>query len=155
MDDAIGEVIASDSQGLEAECHQLYAAPPFGSFIRADCTGSGISQFAVVTQVSTGPFDGTRVVQAHRMPPGELEQRKPHLTTILRTTFRARIVGYGNEGGRLAGTPALPARLHCFVYPATAEEIRGLTGAPGFLRPLWETRDVSREDLLVCAIEAA
>lgn len=152
---ALGEVIASDSRLLEAECHQLYCAPPFGSFVRADCVGSGLAQFAVITHVSTGPFDGNRVVQAHRMPPGELEQRKPHLTSLLRTTFQARVVGYGNADGQVVGTPALPARLHCYLYPATAEEIRGVTGTPNFLRPLVDTPDVPLEDLLVSAIHAA
>ena len=96
--DALGEVIASDSQMLEVECHKLYAAPRFGSFVRADCIGSGVSHFGVVTHVSTTPVDGNRVVQAHRLPPGELEQRKPHLPTLFRTTFLVRIIGKNLEG---------------------------------------------------------
>src|SRR5688500_7898153 len=120
----IAEVVAADSQLVEAECHTLYEAPAFGSFVRIDCVGSGVSQYAVVTRVATGPFDSSRIVQAHRLAPGELEQRKPHLTTLLRTTFQARIVGYGNESGQTAGTPPQPARLHCFVYPAADGQIQ-------------------------------
>ncbi len=150
----LGEIVGSDSQGLEIECHRLYCAPAFGSFIRADCP-SGISQFGVVTCVRTGPVDGNRIVQAHRMAPGELEQRKPHLPSLLRTTFTARVVGYGNDHGQVAATPAHPARLHCFVYAAATAEIRGLTATPGFLRPLTQIPDAPLEDLLVAALQAA
>lgn len=153
--DLLGEAIGSDSQLLEVECHALYAAPAFGSFVRAECVGSGLAHYAVVTRVTTGPFDGNRVVQAHRMPPGELEQRKPHLTTVLRTTFQARVVGYGHGDVRLPGTPPCPARLHCYVYRAAEEEVRSLTATPNFLRPLAQTPDAPLEDLLVGAIHAA
>lgn len=149
----IGEVVAADSQTLEIECHRLYGAPAFGSFIRAECP-SGIAQFAVVTCVRTGPVDGNRIVQAHKMAPGELEQRKPHLPSLLRTTLSARVVGYGNAHGQLSATPAHPARLHCFVYTAEAAEIRGLTGNPNFLRPLTQVADAPLEDLLVAAMQA-
>jgi hypothetical protein len=153
--EALGEVISSDSQVLQVECHALYHAPAFGSFVRADCVGSGRSHYAVVTRVSTGPFDGNRIVQAHGMPPGELEQRKPHLTDILRTTFEARIVGYGQDAVRLSGTPPLPAHLHCFVRAAAGEEIRDITRSPNFLRALLGSQDAPLEDLLVCAIQSA
>ena len=113
----LGETIASNSQVLEVECHDLYAGPAFGSFVRADCVGSGLGHFAVVTHVSTGPFDGNRVVQAHRMPPGELEQRKPHLTTVIRTVSQARLIGYGQGTARVIGTAPRPPRLHCYVDP--------------------------------------
>jgi len=154
MSEPLGETIASDSQVLEVECHRLYGAPAFGSFVRAACP-SGFCQFAVVTHVSTGPFDGNRVVQAHRLAPGELEERKPHLTSLLRTLFQARVIGYGDDNARVAGTPPLPARLHCFVYPATAEEIRAITASPSFLRPLVQTPNAPLEDLLVGAIRSA
>ncbi|HTE19692.1 MAG TPA: hypothetical protein VK689_15105, partial [Armatimonadota bacterium] len=126
----LGEIIASDTQVLEVECHTLYGAPRFGCFVKAECVGSGTAHFAVVTRVSTGPLDGNRIVQAHRMPPGELEERKPHLIDLLRTTFTARVIGYGQDDVRIAATPPSPPRLHCFVYPATDEEIRGITGSP-------------------------
>ena len=155
MSEPFGEVIASDSQVLQVECHQLYGAPSFGSFVRAECLGSAMQFYGVVTHVSTTPFDGNRVVQAHKMPPGELEQRKPHLVDLLRTTFDVRLVGYGQGDSRVAGTPPTPPRLHCFVYPASQEEVRGVTGSPAFLRPLSQTQDVSLEDLLVCAIQSA
>jgi hypothetical protein len=152
---ALGEIIRSDSQTLEVECHALYGAPPFGSFIRADCVGSGRSHYAVVTRISTGPFDGARVVQAHRLAPGELEQRRPHLPTVLRTLFEARVVGYGEDGLRVPGTAPMPPRLHCFVYRAESDEVRDLTGNANWLRPLLQTEAVLVEDLLVCAVRAA
>jgi hypothetical protein len=150
-----GEVIASDSQLLQVECHSLYEAPRFGSFVRADCIGSERSHYGVVTGVATGPRESTRTVQAHRMPPGELEQRKPHLPMLLRTTFEARLVGYGQGAVRIAGTPPLPAHLHCYVYPAVDEEIREVTSTPDFLRPLVQVQGVPQADLVVCAIEEA
>jgi hypothetical protein len=150
-----GEVISASSLTLEVECHQLYRTPPFGGFVRVNCLGSQRSFYAVVTNVSTGPFDGNRVVQAHRLPPGELEQKKPHLPQLLRSTFQAQMVGYGENGAVVAGTPPTPPRLHCFVYPATPEEVRGVSSTPAFLRPLTQVTDVPLEDLLVCAMKEA
>jgi hypothetical protein len=153
--EALGEVIASTSQALEVECHTLYAAPAFGSFVRADCVGSELSHFAVVTHVATAPYDSNRVVQAHRLPPGELEERKPHLTTLFRTTFQARVVGYGRNGTAIPGTAPQPARLHCFTYRAAPEQIQAVTRTPDFLRALTQVPEAPLEDLLVSAIESA
>jgi hypothetical protein len=154
MTDAFGEVIDSRSQALRVECHRLYCAPAFGSFVRADCI-DGVSHFAVVTQISTEPVDGNRVVQAYGLPPGELEERKPHLPTLFRTVFEARSVGYRQGEAFVGGTPPLPARPHCYVFPAESAEIQKITGSPAFLRALSQTQDAPLEDLLVCAIEAA
>lgn len=150
-----GEVISASSLTLEVECHQLYRTPPFGGFVRVNCLGSERNFFAVVTNVSTGPFDGNRVVQAHRLPPGELEQKKPHLPQLLRSTFQAQMVGYGEHGVAVASTPPTPPRLHCFVYPASTDEVRGVSSTPAFLRPLTQVTDVPLEDLLVCAMKEA
>lgn len=150
-----GEVIGGDTRDLEIECHELYRAPVFGSFVRAECRGSETHHFAVVARVATGPFDSNRVVQAHRMPPGELEAEKPHLADLLRTVFEARVVGHTQNGAPSPGTPPLPARLHCFVYPADLDEIQALTSAPDFLRPLTTLPDAPVEDLLVATMRAA
>jgi hypothetical protein len=155
MTEPFGEVIASSSQELQVECHQLYRAPAFGSFVRAECIGSGTQFYGVVTQVATAPLDGNRVVQAHGMPPGELEQRKPHLVDLLRTTFSVRVVGYGQGDARVAGTPPTPPRLHCFVSPASEDEVRGMTASPAFLRPLSQVVDAPLEDLLAGALQHA
>ena len=152
---AFGEVVEAESQAITVECHTLYHAPEFGSFIRADCVGSGRQHYGVVTRISSGPFDSNRLVQAHRLPPGELEQRKPHLPTLLRTVFSARMVGYGQGEVILPGTAPAPPRLHCFVSPAAPEQVRLLTERPDFLRPLADTPDAPLEDLLVRAIEEA
>lgn len=153
--DQFGEVIGGDTRDLEIECHVLYRAPVFGSFVRAECRGSETHHFAVVARVATGPFDSNRVVQAHRMPPGELEAEKPHLADLLRTVFQARVVGYGKNGVPSPGTPPLPPRLHCYVYPADLDEIQVLTAVPDFLRPLTMLPDAPVEDLLVSTIRAA
>jgi hypothetical protein len=108
-----------------------------------------------VTHVSTTPLDGNRVVQAHGLAPGELEQRKPHLVDLLRTTFTVRLVGYGQASLRVAGTPPTPPRLHCFLYAANEDEIRGITASETFLRPLTQVTDTSLQDLLVCALQSA
>jgi hypothetical protein len=150
-----GEIIQADSQAVVAESHRLYHAPAFGSFVRVACEGSGRSFYVIVTGVSTGAFDGNRLVQAHRLPPGVLEERKPHLPSLLRTQFQGRIVGWGEGETRVPGTPPAPPRLHCWIYPAAPEEIRGVTRDPIFLRPLVDPQNGPLEDLLVAAIGTA
>jgi hypothetical protein len=147
-----GETIAADTQRLTVECHALYRAPEFGSVVRVD-GAPGV--FGVVYAAATAPFDGTRIVQAHRLPPGELEERKPHLTTLLRTTFSARVIGAGAGTDCRVGAPSQAARLHAFVYPAQPAEVRALTETPHFLRPLSQTPEAPVEDLLVAALRTA
>lgn len=153
LDGLLGEVIATSTQLLEAECHGLDCGPEFASFVRVTCAAG--DQLAVVTHVATGPIDGNRVVQAHRMTPEELADRMPHLSTLLRTTFQARIVGYTRQGARHAGTPPTPAPLHSFVYRAAPEEIREVTREPWFLRSLLADREAPLEDLLARAVQHA
>lgn len=148
-----GEVISGDSQSAEVECRRLYGAPPFGSFVCIGAGGPGV--LGVVSHASTAPYEGSRIVQAHGLAPGELEAHKPHLPDLLRTVFRVRLLGecYGDEV-RVA-TPSQPPRLHSFVYAAGAAQIGAVTASTEFIRPLVRAPEADTEDLLVAVLRGA
>jgi hypothetical protein len=150
MADRCGEVICADTVRLEAQCPELYRAPDFGSFIRAD--SAGLEVFGVVYHISTGCIDSSRRTQALGLAAEEIARRLPHLDLVLRTTFAARVVGFRDDGGVRAYLPAQPARIHCFVARASGEEVRLLTADTSFLRTLATAPDLPTEDVIASAI---
>lgn len=148
-----GEVIAADTVHLEAECPRLYEAPNFGSFVRVEADGVDI--YGVVYYIATGCIDANRKTQALGLSADDIPRRMPHLELVLRTTFSARIVGFKTEGEIYNHLPAQPARIHCFVSEAGAEEVRALTKSPTFLRALANTPDAPVEEVIAASIRAA
>src|SRR4051794_22221609 len=128
-----GEVIEADTLQFRAECPRLYAAPPFGSFVRVE--GAERSVFGVVSHIATATMDAGRQTQALHLPPERLAERMPQLALLLRTCFTAVVVGYA-EGDIRPYLPPLPPEIHRFVYPCVPAEVEALTAEPDFLRVL-------------------
>lgn len=148
-----GEVILADTLRFEAECRELYQAPEFGSFVRADSGQQTV--FGVVYLVATSCIDANRKTQAHWMSSEELGERLPHLHLVLRTTFTARVIGHRSGGALLPRLPGQPPRIHTFVSPAGPEEIRDLTRSNSFLRTLGTAAELPAEDLIGASVERA
>ena len=86
MSRRIGEVVAAASTSFVAQCYQLYAAPPLGSFVR---TGSP-TIYGVVYQVTTEPLDSSRPVLARGEgveTEEELYRNNPQLSRLFTTRF--------------------------------------------------------------------
>jgi hypothetical protein len=145
----IGEIIEADSLQFRAECPRLYAAPPFGSFVRV--AGAEHEVFGVVSYVATGTVDAGRQTQALHLPPERLAERMPQLALLLRTCFTALVVGYGEGDEILPYLPPLPPEIHRFIYPCGPTEVELLTREPDFLRIL-AAAEGPVEDLLAAAI---
>jgi hypothetical protein len=162
----VGEIVAAETCQFEAECLKLYAAPPFGSFVRAEggraaSGGVGRVVYGVVAYIATDAAETTRRTHALRMTPEELQERMPQLELVLRTCFAALVVGYAEGGGAkpVCLVPPQPPEIHRFVTPAEAPEIRALTEGPDFLRMLAQARPagipVPLDDLIAAVILAA
>jgi hypothetical protein len=145
----IGEIIEADPLQLRAECPHLYAAPPFGSFVRV--AGAERAVFGVVSHIVTGTVDAGRQTQALHLPPERLAERMPQLALLLRTCFNAIVVGYGEGDEILPYLPPLPPEIHRFVYPCAPTEVEALTQEPDFLRVL-AAAEAPVEDVLAAAI---
>jgi hypothetical protein len=131
----IGEIVAADTCGFEAECLRLYGAPEFGSFVRVEADG-GRRIYGVVAVIATEAIDASRRTQALRMTPEELAERMPQLELVLRTCFTAVVVGYAEGNGVRPMLPPQPPEIHRFVEAASPEEVAALTKGPDFLRML-------------------
>ena len=154
----LGEVVESSSDRFTAQCYRLYESPPLGALIRTDSArtppfghspepppldkegfrgvGAKGHVYAVVCRVSTQALDPGRPVVAR----GEGEDTEegiyssnPQLARLLSTTFEALIVGHGDEAGVSQRLPALPPRIHAFVYPCATEEMERFTRSLDFL----------------------
>jgi hypothetical protein len=145
----IGEVIEADTLQFRAECPRLYAAPPFGSFVRVE--GAERAVFGVVSHIATATMDSGRQTQALHLPPERLAERMPQLALLLRTCFTAVVVGYAEGGDVRPYLPPLPPEIHRFVYPCAPAEVEALTAEPDFLRVL-ATAEAPVEDVLAAAI---
>jgi hypothetical protein len=79
----------------------------------------------------------------------------PQLELVLRTCFRAVIVGHEADGEIRPYLPPRPPEIHRFVHPCDPDEIESLTREPDFLRALAAVPEAPNEDLLAAAIRHA
>ena len=117
----VGEVTASQTQRVEAQCYRPYAAPPLGSLVRI---GSP-AVYAVALDIRHEPLDPTRPLTprgADLETEDELYAANPQLSAILTTRFTAAIVGYRDGAAIRAGLPSLPPELSEFLILLTARQ---------------------------------
>ena len=132
MSRRIGEVVAAASTSFVAQCYQLYAAPPLGSFVR---TGSP-AIYGVVYQVTTEPLDSSRPGLARGEgveTEEELYRNNPQLSRLFTTRFEALITGYLENDAFKQFLPPLPPAVHSFVYACAPEEVNQFTSSLEFL----------------------
>jgi hypothetical protein len=95
---------------------------------------------AVVSRVWTGSVESGRRPLARGqelVDQADVYRENPELAEILRTEFKAVVVGFRDAGGRCVQyLPAQPARIHGFVYRCSVNEIVGFTSELDFLRTL-------------------
>jgi hypothetical protein len=151
----VGEVIESTTTDFVAQACQLDEAPPFGTFVQV--TGDdGITVYAVVAQVQTAGIDpGARpIMRGH----GEVRDdliyvENPDLPHVLRTTFRALVVGFAQHGAYRQFLPARPPRLHYSVSTCGPLEVRQFTDAGlDYLGALLSSADAPSDELVAANI---
>ena len=93
----VGEVVEASTTEFLAQAVELDSAPPFGSFVDV-ATEDGLTVYGVVAHVQTAGIDpGSRaIMRGHDDVRDErIYQENPDLPLVLRTTFRALVVGFG------------------------------------------------------------
>ena len=179
----VGEVVESASHRYVAQCYRLYESPPLGAFVRTEGTltpalrqaqghpspsgrgagGEGESHriYAVVYGVSTEALDPTRpvIARGENEPTEEdVYRSNPQLERLLCTRFEALIVGYGDDATCYQHLPALPPRIHSFVYSCTPEEVGSFTSSMDFLSLLLNSSPTGRgvtDDVIAACIRQA
>jgi hypothetical protein len=147
----VGEVVEASTTEFLAQAVELDSAPAFGAFVEV-ATDDGLTLYGVVAHVQTSGIDpGSRaIMRGHDDVRDErIYEENPDLPLVLRTTFRALVVGF-SEGGRLYQfLPPKPPRLHYSVFTCEPRGVRDITGAGlEYLQALLNAPDVAVDELL-------
>ena len=137
MPDKIGEVIQSSTGQFVAECYELHSPPPLGSLVKTSY--GDVEIYGVVCNAATESIEPNRRPIARGKEEATEEgiyRQHPQLSKLLRTTFDTLVVGHSVEKQRavpLHYLPPRPPRVHSFVYPCEADEVRRFTQSLDFL----------------------
>ena len=134
--DHIGEVIETATTNFLAQCLDpeelnFPIMPPFGSWVKAYDEESGNKIFAVVTYATTSPIDSVHRARALGLSLAELREQQPQIFAMLKTEFKATIVGFESNNSQNNGNGAvsgyiyqyLPPALHKFTKPYTVVKL--------------------------------
>jgi len=164
----IAEVIETSTteflaQCLEPEDLSFPVMPPFGSWVKSQDEVSGNQVMAVVYYATTSPIDSVHRAVAMGLSLAELREQQPQIFAMLKTEFRAAIVGYlpphsGVNGSRHTMGPVYqylpprPPQIHQAVHQCEAAEILHFTNELDFLRTLLQVNGAPVEALTAAAI---
>lgn len=163
----IGEVIETSTtqylaQCLEPEDLKFPVMPPFGSWIKSFDEESGNKIIAVVTYVTTSPIDSVHRARALGLSLEELREQQPQIFAMLKTEFKAAIVGFEVPGDvqvdkKQLGQvyqylPPRPPQIHQSVYHCDSSEVVHFTEKLDFLRTLLQVSDIPVESLVAASV---
>lgn len=156
------------AQCLEPEDLSFPAMPPFGSWVKASDEESGNLIYGIVTYATTSPIDAVHRARALGLSLAELRQEQPQIFAMLKTEFRAAIVGFqtrgdrppesnGNghqaSGGRIFQyLPPRPPQIHQSVYCCEESEIIRFSEELDFLRTLLDVKGVPPDSLVAAVL---
>ncbi len=165
--DHIAEVVETVTTEFLAQCLDpedlsFPAMPPFGSWVKSFDEEAANQIYGVVYYATTTPVDSVHRARALGLSLEELRQQQPQIFAMLKTEFRAAIVGYQplmQRSGRsqLGSTiyqhlPPRPPQVHQAVYRCSTEEVVTFTESLDFLRTLLQVPGAPTEGLVAAAI---
>ena len=130
----IAEIIEASTAEFVAECYQLHCPPPLGSLVKT--SDGAVEIYAVVASAATESIEpGRRPIARGQGAATEedIYRQNPQLAKLLRTWFRALVVGHGEGESLCHYLPPHPARVHSFVALCTSEEVARFTQSLDFL----------------------
>lgn len=148
------------AQCLEPEDLVFPAMPPFGSWVKSTDEDSGNQVYAAVYHATTSPIDSVHRARALGLSLSELREQQPQIFAMLKTEFRAAIVGFTPppaKVGELSSIvyqylPPRPPQIHQAVYYCTPEEVIHFSEDLDFLRTLLQVASAPVEALTAAAI---
>ena len=159
MSEKIGEVIESGSGQFVAECYELHSPPPLGSLMKT--SDGDVEIYGVVCNAATESIEPNRRPIARGKEEATEEgiyRQHPQLSKLLRTTFDTLVVGHSVGKQRavpLHYLPPRPPRVHSFVYPCEADEVRRFTQSLDFLPILLGTRAGAVDEIVSACLRQA
>ena len=167
-EDHIAEVIETATteflaQCLEPEDLSFPVMPAFGSWVKSVDEESGNQIMAIVYHATTTPIDSVHRAVALGLSMAELREQQPQIFAMIKTEFRAAIVGFippGWEGNSADNSrsrvyqylPPRPPQVHQGVYQCKPTEIIQFSEKLDFLRTLLQVNGAPVEALMAAAI---
>ncbi|MGG6295949.1 HAS-barrel domain-containing protein [Leptolyngbya sp. AN02str] len=164
----IAEVIETSTteflaQCLEPEDLNFATMPPFGSWVKSFDDESGHQIYALVYHVTTSPIDSVHRARALGLSLQELREQQPQIFAMLKTEFRAAIVGFqpyirGNHSSNsLTGQiyqhlPPRPPQIHQAVHVCSSDEVLHFSENLDFLRSLLQLSGAPVDALTAAAM---
>ena len=147
----VGEVVEASTTEFLAQALQLDSAPPFGAFVEV-AADEALMIYGVVGHVQTAGIDpGSRaIMRGHGDVRDErIYAENPDLPLVLRTTFRALVVGFTEHAAKAYQfLPPRPPRLHYSVFTCHARTVREFTKELDYLQALLNATDLPVDELL-------
>jgi hypothetical protein len=147
------------AQCLESEDLSFPLMPPFGSWVKSLDEESGNQVYAVVYHATTAPIDSVHRARALGLSLQELREQQPQIFAMLKTEFRAAIVGFQPQSERVGleapiyqHLPPRPPQIHQAVYQCEPAEIIQFTEQLDFLRTLLHVNGAPVDGLTAAAI---
>ncbi len=147
------------AQCLDPEDLSFPVMPPFGSWVNSVDEESGNQVYAVVYHATTLPIDSVHRARALGLSLQDLREQQPQIFAMLKTEFRAAIVGFvpGLEARISNQTvyqylPPRPPQIHQAVYRCEPEAIIHFSEQLDFLRTLLQVNSAPVEALTAAAI---
>jgi hypothetical protein len=146
-----GEVVEASTTEFLAQAVELDCAPPFGAFVEV-AADDALTVYGVVAHVQTAGIDpGSRaIMRGHGDVRDErIYQENPDLPLVLRTTFRALVVGFADGGDLHQFLPPRPARLHYSVFTCPPRTVNRFSHERlDYLQALLTAAEVPNDELL-------
>lgn len=146
----VGEVVEASTTEFLSQALELDAAPPFGAFV--EVADDALTVYGVVAHVQTAGIDpGSRaIMRGHGdVRDGRIYEENPDLPLVLRTTFRALVVGFAEHGQLHQFLPPRPPRLHYSVGLCPPRTVVRLTREKlDYLQALLNAAEVPVDELL-------
>jgi hypothetical protein len=148
----IGEIVEASTTEFLAQAVELDFAPPFGAFVEV-AGEDDLKVYGVVAHVQTAGIDpGSRaIMRGHGDVRDErIYQENPDLPLVLRTTFRAMVVGFAEGEHCYQFLPPRPPRLHYSVFTCAPDTVKAFatTSLDYFVALLNAASDVPVDELL-------
>jgi hypothetical protein len=150
----VGEVVESATTSFLAQATRLDGAPALGSFVLVP--GDTETTIGVVGMVETSGIDvGARpIMRGHDdVRDQRIYEENPDLPLVLRTTFRAVIVGFCENSQYRQHLPSHPPKLHYSAHVASPAEVRAFTDLGlGYLSTLLNAPEVPVDEVIAANV---
>jgi hypothetical protein len=164
----IAEVIETATTEFLAQClepdHLSFPVmPPFGSWVKSIDEESGNQIYAVVYHATTSPIDSVHRARALGLSLQDLREQQPQIFAMLKTEFRAAIVGFQPPAAMPNGAtaevapirqhlPPRPPQIHQAVYCCESDEIIQFSEQLDFFRTLLQMNGAPVDSLVAATI---